>query len=54
MENAKTKYMEMILLPCLEEETTKGGEEESGLQTRVDEVNSLETVLEGDRNSVVD
>lgn len=44
----------MKSLPSAEYETTKGGEEKAGLQARVQEINSLETIFDVDRNSVID
>lgn len=41
-------------LPSVKEKTTKGGEEEPGLQTRVQEVNSLHVIFNIDRNGLVD
>lgn len=44
----------MKSLPSAEYETTKGGEEKAGLQARVQEINSLETIFNVDRNSIGD
>ena len=44
----------IVILPSIEKKTAEGGEEESGLESWVQEINGLQMIPNVNRNSIVD
>lgn len=44
----------MLILPVTKEKAAESGKEEPRLEARVQKINGLEIIFDGDRNSIID